>query len=228
MAIRAVMFDMDGVLVDSEPVHFAVMLDALRCAGLPLPDARAWQRVFYGRPDRDGLLDWFALHQVRADVEQIMSAKLERFERRFAASVRAFDDGQWLARSLHARGVPLALVTGARRAEAELVLQNFELQDVFAASVSSDDVTIGKPDPEPYVRGAAALGVRPADCLVIEDAVAGLRAAEAAGARVIVVDRIGDPARFAPLTPVVRLDERVLETILGTRDAGRGGFRCER
>lgn len=121
----------------------------------------------------------------------------------------ACTDGQWLARALHERGVPLALVTGARRSELDLVLRRFDFGAVFAATVSADDVVVGKPDPEPYLRGAAALGLLASECLVIEDAVAGLRSAEAAGAAVIVVDRLGDPGRFAPQRPVARLDEGV-------------------
>jgi HAD superfamily hydrolase (TIGR01509 family) len=180
-----------------------------------VPDDHDWERIFLGRPDRDGLADWFAEYRVVADVEELMAAKQARIAARLATEVTACDDGQWLARELHRRGVPLALVTGARRTEATLVIARFALDGVFAATVSADDVVVGKPDPEPYLRGAAALGVPASACLVIEDAVPGLRAAEAAGAAVIVVDRLGQPDRFAPVQPVERLDERVLAAILG-------------
>jgi HAD superfamily hydrolase (TIGR01509 family) len=212
--IRAVLFDMDGVLIDSEPAHQAAAQVVLRERGLPVPGDHDWERVFLGRPDRDGLHDWFAEHRVVADVEDLMAAKQVQVAARLATGVVACDDGQWLARELHRRGVPLALVTGARRAEAALVIERFALDGVFAATVSADDVARGKPDPEPYLRGAAALGVSASACLVIEDAVPGLRAAEAAGAAVIVVDRLGQPERFATVRPVARLDERVLAAIL--------------
>ena len=117
--------------------------------------------------------------------------------------------------------MPLALVSGARRAEIDLVLRRFALGGAFAATVSADDVARGKPDPEPYLRGAAALGVPAWECLVIEDAVPGLRAAEAAGAAAIVVDRLGQPGRFAPVQPVARLDEAVLAAILARLAPGR-------
>jgi beta-phosphoglucomutase len=212
--IRAVLFDMDGVLIDSEPTHQAAAQAALRERGLPVPDDDDWERVFMGRPDRDGLIDWFAEHGINADVEELMAAKEVGVVARLADEVAACEDGQWLARALHARGVPLALVTGARRSEAELVLRRFDLGHLFAATVSADDVTIGKPDPEPYRRGAAALGVPASECLVIEDAIPGLRSAEAAGAAAVVVDRIGQPGRFAPVEPVARLDEGVLAAIV--------------
>jgi beta-phosphoglucomutase-like phosphatase (HAD superfamily) len=212
--IRAVLFDMDGVLVDSEPAHLEVTCEALRHFGLPLPDDEAWEAVFFGRPDRDGLAEWFLLHHVAADIEAVMADKLTRFEARFADLVTAFDDGQWLARELHRHGLPLALVTGARRDEANLVLSRFDLCDVFAASISSDESITGKPDPIPYLMGADALSVTANECVVIEDAIPGLRAAEAAGATPIVVDRLDRPERFETLTPVTALDEQVLSTIL--------------
>ena len=213
--IRAVLFDMDGVLIDSEPAHRDAAQIVLRGRGLPVPDEADWERVFLGRPDRDGLIDWFAAHGVAADVAAIMEEKLALMADRLIALAPAFADGQWLARELAARGVPLALVTGARRAEAATILRHFALADLFAATISADDVTVGKPDPEPYLRGAAGLGVPATDCLVIEDAVAGVRAAEAAGAAVVIVDRLGQPGRFAPRTPFARLDDAALAAILG-------------
>ncbi|HUG14303.1 MAG TPA: HAD family phosphatase [Thermomicrobiales bacterium] len=215
--ISAVMFDMDGVLVDSEPAHFAVTVDALAAQGLPVPDDHDWERVFLGRPDVDGFAEWFLEHRISVDLDVLMADKLGRFMTRFAELVTPFNDGQWLARALFKRGVRLALVTGARRAEADMILRSSRLSDAFEATISADDVTRGKPDPEPYLMGAAALGVSARDCLVIEDAVVGLRAAEAAGASVIVVDRLHRPERFVSTQPVTRLDAAVLRDILARR-----------
>lgn len=212
--IEAVLFDMDGVLVDSEPAHLEVMREALRHFGLPVPDDVDWEAVFFGRPDRDGLAEWLLLQHVTADIDAIMTDKLARFETRFAELVTACEDGQWLARELHRHGLPLALVTGARRLEANLVLERFDLGGIFAASVSSDESITGKPDPIPYLMGAEALGVAARACVVIEDAIPGLRAAEAAGATPFVVDRLGRPERFETIQPVRELDEQVLAAIL--------------
>lgn len=208
------MFDMDGVLIDSEPAHLRATRAELASRDLPIPDETRWERIFFGRPDRDGLAEWFVLHGIAPDIPSIMAGKLTRFTEHFTDLVESFADGQWLARALHERGVPLALVTGARRAEAELVLDHFELRDVFRITVTSDETTSGKPDPQPYLLGAELLGV-PADrCVVIEDAVPGLRAAEACGAWPIVVDRLGRPERFETITPVAALDDAVLAAIL--------------
>jgi HAD superfamily hydrolase (TIGR01509 family) len=210
------MFDMDGVLIDSEPAHLAAMDEILRRECVPVPDAMDWQRVFFGRPDRDGLRDWFTLHGLRDDgvIERIMADKLTLFSAHFERLVTPFPDAQQLARDLHARGVPLALVTGARRAEMQLALERFALSALFSACVSGDDVTVGKPDPQPYLRGAAALGHEAGECLVIEDAEAGVAAALAAGAAVLAIDRIGQPHRFDSVPYVSGIDAGVLESIL--------------
>ena len=211
--IRAVMFDMDGVLIDSEPVHKVALQAVLAAYGLPVPGDADWEPVFLGRPDRDGLLDWFRLHGIEHDPRPLMDDKQIFFAERFDELVTPHADGQWLARALAELGVPLALVSGARRNEIELTLERFNLRSLFQATVSADDVSVGKPDPEPYLRGAEALGVDPRETLVIEDAPAGMRAALAAGARVVVVDRYGTPELFDGVVPLDRLDERVVEMV---------------
>lgn len=221
--IRAVMFDMDGVLIDSEPVHQAAMQAVLAAHGLPVPGDDDWERVFLGRPDRDGLLDWFRLHGVERDPWPLMAVKEVYFAERFNDLVAPLEDGLWLARALAHAGVPLALVSGARRSEIELALDRFALRPLFHATISSDDVATGKPDPEPYLRGAAALGVDPRETAVIEDAPAGMRAAQAAGAQVVVVDRLGRPELFEGVIPVARLDDRVLARLVSAFHASLPG-----
>lgn len=212
--IDAVLFDMDGVLIDSEPVHYRMAFETLAHFGLPTPTEQEYDEHLFGRPDRDGFSDWLLRNHLDWPVDDLLVEKLNRMKQSFADLVKPCPDGQWLARELARRGMPLAIVTGGRRAELDMVVDLFNLGDVFRATISSDDVPDGKPDPGPFLAGAAALGVEPTTCAVIEDAVPGLRAAEAAGMWPIVVDRSGDPARFAPATPVDQLDQSVLNMIL--------------
>ena len=132
--IRAVMFDMDGVLIDSEPAHLAAMDEILRREHVPVPDAQDWQRVFFGRPDRDGLRDWFALHGLADDgaIARIMAEKLMLFSAHFERLVTPFPDAQQLARDLHARRpagardrrAPRGDATGARPLPAQRALRS--------------------------------------------------------------------------------------------------------
>lgn len=212
--IHAVLFDMDGVLIDSEPVHASSTLDALRRRDIPLPDVEEWESVFAGRPDRDGLRDWFAHHAVSVAPEDVMADTLVTFLAGFRAGVLPFPDAQQLACDLAAAGLPLALVTGARRDEAALAMEHFGLEHCFRARVTSDDVERGKPDPLPFLEGARLLGVAPQHCVVIEDSVAGALAAEAAGIPAIMVDRIERPERFPLLQPLATIDSAIRDLIL--------------
>jgi beta-phosphoglucomutase len=90
-------------------------------------------------------------------------------------------------RSLAARQVSLALVTGSLHLEADLTLKTFKIHDLFGAVIAAEDITESKPSPQGYLKAAAALGVEPAMCVVIEDAPSGVQAAVAAGTRCLAV-----------------------------------------
>jgi HAD superfamily hydrolase (TIGR01509 family) len=114
--------------------------------------------------------------------------------------------------------LPLGIASGALRREIEAILQASGLRDAFAAVVGADDVSRGKPDPEPYLKALARLRARapqlgPADCLVFEDSVPGILAARAAGMKVIGVASSYPAARLQPA-------HRVVPTLAGLDLAG--------
>ena len=94
---------------------------------------------------------------------------------------------------LDARQLPRAIATSSGRERTEAHLRHVGIYDRFDAIITRDDVTRGKPDPEPYLRAAEAIGVEPAYCLALEDSHNGARAAHAAGIRVIVVPDLMAP-----------------------------------
>ena len=195
--IRAILFDMDGVLVDSEPAHAAATNDALRQLGLPEVDAAGYERAFFGRPDHESFAAYFArIGQPANRLDDALHLKQEAFARRFLAEVRPFEDGIEALREAHARGYLVAVVTGARRSELLLVLERFSLGELVDTALSADDVERGKPDPLPYLMAAQRLGIDPDACLVVEDTPAGVEAARAAGMTCLAVDRLGRPERL--------------------------------
>lgn len=214
--IHAVLFDMDGVLIDSEPVHAVATRAALQAHGLPVPNDDEWESIFIGRPDRDGLTDWFALHAISfADAAgPVMHDKLQRFISAFSSAVVAFPDGQQLVRDLAAVGVPIALVTGARRDEAELAMRHYGLLDLFSVRITSDDAPRGKPDPLPYLEAVRLLEVHAGNCVIIEDSLAGVTAARNANIAAIAVDRVQQPERFPELHPLTSLERGVRDVLL--------------
>jgi beta-phosphoglucomutase len=184
---KAVLFDMDGVILDSEPLHYQAAKQTFAARGHLLSYA-AYKRYFGGQTDKEGFAQYSALIGKTAEVAAMLAEKAQAYQQIAANHVLTPCAGtveyiRWLA----AEGLPMALVTGSLRSEAELVLQSFGLGNIFAAVITAEDVAHGKPHPEGYLKGAAALGVQPHLCIVVEDAPPGIQAANAAGMRCIAL-----------------------------------------
>lgn len=180
----AVIFDMDGVLVDSGAHHRAAW--ASLCAELSLSPPTEFWRLTIGRPAEEavGLLVRGVSTTEAARLAGRKRAHYTEHSRRGivpVAGVRAY------VALLAAHGIPRAVATSAARRDVERLLDAIGLGEAFDAVVSADDVRWGKPDPEVYLKAAEAVGVAPARCLVFEDAVVGVQAARGASMRVIGV-----------------------------------------
>jgi HAD superfamily hydrolase (TIGR01509 family) len=183
--VRAVIFDMDGVVVDSEPYSMQALIDTLRRYGIE-PTPGELQRS-YGRRVRDDLVDYFARHGVRADVDTAIAHKHARYYHLAAGHLRALPGVDALLRRLREHGYRLALASSGDRIKVAFGVQALALNGIFEAVVTGDDVSRSKPDPEIYLRAAERLGVPPDECLAIEDAPAGVEAAKRAGMRCVAV-----------------------------------------
>jgi HAD superfamily hydrolase (TIGR01509 family) len=178
---RGVIFDMDGVLVNTEPLHFAATRDALAEIGIPLTEAEYYSRYLaYPDPEMFAML----VPDPRAR-PAVMAAKGRRYLELAAAGIPAFPDGLGLLARL--QGWRIGLATGSLAAEAELALGALGIRDRFQVVISQQDCVRGKPDPEPFLRAADGLGLSPARCLVVEDAPGGIQAAKGAGMRCLAV-----------------------------------------
>ncbi len=177
----ALLWDFNGVVVDDEPLHYRAFNEVLTEDGQPLSQARYFGE-FLGLDDRG----MFQAALGRQDVEDWVARKSKVYMRLLEQGFSLFEGCEALMRGLHGQA-PQAVASGARRAEIEAILTRSGLRPLISAIVSADDVPRGKPDPMVYLRAAEALGVPARDCVVIEDAPAGIRAAKAAGARCIAV-----------------------------------------
>lgn len=179
----AVIFDMDGVIVDSEPLHersFLQAFDELGYAGrhgIHFPD-------YYGRSDQAVWLDFIAAHRPPQPLAELMQLKQGRFLELLRAERPIFPAIPGLVTSLADRG-PIAIASGSGHTVIGAVLEISGLRPRFGAVVSADDVPRGKPAPDIFLRAAEGLGVAPSECVVIEDSVAGVKAGRAAGMKVI-------------------------------------------
>ena len=181
---RHVVFDLDGVIVDSEPIHEQATDEYL--ASLGIPDDEALRQDMMGRRVRE-LTDVLAKRlgrppeEVFAEREAIFWRLLERDGPRPMPGLEAA-----IAR-LSRAGLELAVATSGTRAYVGFVLERLGVRAAFKAVVSGDDVTLGKPDPETYLLTAGLLGADPADCVALEDTFHGVIAARSAGMHAVAV-----------------------------------------
>ncbi len=179
------MFDYNGVLVDDEAVHLAAFRDALRPLGIDVSDADYWSRYI-------GFDDVGAFRAMLSDagrvptnelVVELVDAKRPLYLARAQAGLSVFEGAADWVRRRAAVG-PVGIVSGALRDEIELGLEVLGVREHVQFIVSAEDTREGKPDPEGYRMGLSRLG---SDAVVIEDSVAGVVAAKAAGVPCIAV-----------------------------------------
>ena len=184
MSFKAVLFDMDGVIVDNLPYHVEAWLLFCERNGIPLT-----KDVFYkelnGMNSKD-TFEWFYQKEMtRAEVE-VLEEEKELLYRAFYAAHRKPAAGLLtFLNDLRSRGIKTALATSAGPGNIDFIVDGLGIRDQFDAIIGGAEVTKGKPDPEIYSKAAALVGVAPEDCWVIEDSLQGIASGLAAGARVV-------------------------------------------
>lgn len=204
VSIRALLFDFDGVLVDSEPIRFQAGVQALAEIGVPLTWER-FEQSWLGRTDAAGLRDLLG-DRFEAEGDRVVRRRNALYEARLN-EVPAFPDSLRLIRRLPA-GIRLAVATGSRRIEVDRILGRHTLLSTFEVVVTAEDYREAKPAPDPFRTAARRLDLPPPACLIIEDTGAGVTAALAAGMPVVAVDRGREATGLDRATWVVEgLDE---------------------
>lgn len=181
----AVIFDCDGTLVDSMPAHFEAWCEALSIYGAGGIFKEDVFMAMGGRPTRDIVVEINDEYNLRLDPEAVAMAKREAFLKRIH-NVTLIDEVAKFAETLRGK-VPMAVASGGSRMVVEKTLRVVGISDWFDEVVTADDVSEGKPAPDIFLHAAKLLGVVPARCLALDDAPAGILAAQRAGMQVIAV-----------------------------------------
>ncbi|HVA83276.1 MAG TPA: HAD family phosphatase [Candidatus Binataceae bacterium] len=199
--IRAIIFDLDGTLADTEPLHFEAFARVLRAEGIELDRAEYFSRLI-GFDDRDCFATVLR-ENGRAAADGALAALIERkaaiYQAMIAGRDVTFPGAADFVRRCAAR-FPLIVATGTLRVEAELILKRAGVRELFADIIAAEDVEHGKPAPEGFEKAMGRLGflmrlrppLEPAQCLVIEDTAAGVEAGRRAGMRVLAVCQSAD------------------------------------
>jgi HAD superfamily hydrolase (TIGR01509 family) len=193
--LSAIIFDFDGVIADTEPLHFAGFSQTLAEIGIGLTESDYYAN-YLGYDDRGCFLAALTAHQRPTDLATITTL-MQRKAQAYLESVKGhlviFPGVREFVQEAAAT-YPLAIASGALRHEIEFILEQAGLRKEFLHITGAEDVTKGKPDPEPFLHALDALNrqdpkqtIAPGSCLVIEDSIPGLRGAKTAGMKVLAV-----------------------------------------
>jgi beta-phosphoglucomutase len=203
-AIRAVVFDFDGILADSEPLHLRAYQDVLRAAGIRLTRERYYVE-YLGYDDREMLrrvADDFGLMLADEELELLLVEKTRRFEALVARGSVLYPSAPPCVQRLR-KTYPLGIASGALRRDIDFILDGSSIADAFAFIVAAEDTDRAKPAPDPYLLAAARHGQAPAACVAIEDSSRGLESARGAGLRTIAVTTNYSDDVLAPHADIV-------------------------
>src|SRR4029077_19126128 len=184
-AFRAVIFDLDGVLADSEPWWNEI--DSKLLAEYGVSYRGEYHRDVLGVSYRLAVEFYKKAFGLSASVEELMQRRGEIATEFFANRVGLFSSTKTTLERLREMKVRLAVATSSVSASARPFLDRHELTPLFEVIVTGDEIERGKPDPDIYLRAADKLGVAVHECLVIEDALSGIAAGKAAGMRVAAI-----------------------------------------
>jgi HAD superfamily hydrolase (TIGR01509 family) len=211
--LRALIFDFDGVVADSEPAHLAMFQQVLGELGIFL-SKEEYYADYLGYDDRGCFIAALAAHGRPADeatIQSLVARKARAYLDYIQQHLYIFPGVQHFVKEAASR-YPLAIASGALRQEIEFILEIAGLRPAFAHITSAEDVAQGKPAPDPFLHALENLNrttlqrqaaLVPADCLVIEDSIPGIRAGHAAGMKVLAVANTHGPDELKEADAVI-------------------------
>jgi HAD superfamily hydrolase (TIGR01509 family) len=191
--LRAIIFDCDGVIADTEPLHFASLQSVLAEEGIDLSE-ECYYREHLGLDDRGCFIKAFSdrVALAQEELSRLIARKAAEVEPMMRDHLRLFPGAAGLIRSASQRFL-LAVASGALLREVELILRTAGVSACFRAIVGAEDVARSKPHPDPFVEALARINAGSAtrieltECLVVEDSIYGVQSAHAAGMRCLAV-----------------------------------------
>lgn len=205
--IQALIFDMDGVLIDSEPLHLKAYQETLKDFGITFTEQD--NRPFLGRVDLELAEHLVSRHQLPINALQLVDNKEENLARLFSSQLVPMPGVIEVLEHAQRLSIACAVASSATLPTIELITQRLSISRYFQTLTSGDEVPHGKPAPDVYLLAATRIGVLPINCLVIEDSFNGVLAAKAAGMKCIAI----------PCPTTRHQDHTKADKILGTLES---------
>jgi len=213
----AFLFDMDGVILDSEPIHSRVKMDTFHHFGLTFDENRLvhymgrTSEVIFGEAIE-------AQHRTDLTLKEVVDYKHDRYlEVLHSGVIDTVPGSLELIRTLHEAGIPLALATSSWEVVMNIVLDRLDLRPFFTSVLSGSQLPESKPNPAIYTISADRLGVKPERCIVVEDAETGILAAKRAGAFCVAFRNPHSGAQDLSLADTVVDDLAEIPKLIGIR-----------
>jgi HAD superfamily hydrolase (TIGR01509 family) len=213
--VRAVIFDVDGTLLDSEENYFLADRQLLARWGIDYTPAE--KRRYIGGGNREMMADIKARYGLRESVAELLELKNALYLEVATGNTRAYPEMARFAEALHALGVPLAVASGSSPRALETLLEGAGVARYFDLVLSTEQVARGKPSPDVFLEAARRLGVPPHECLVMEDSRYGVEAAKRAFMRCVAIPYLVDE----PLDDAFSMADLLFEAGMPTFTAGK-------
>lgn len=194
--IKAVLFDMDGVLVDAKDWHYEAFNKALEVFGMPISRSEHLS-LYDGLPTRAKLAMLTEKKHLPVQLHNFLNSLKQSFTKDIiTVKCRPVFCVEYALSRLHQEGYKIAVCSNSIRASIEMMMEKSALLPYIDRIVSNQDVAKGKPDPEMYLKAMSTFGLKPCECLILEDNENGIKAARASGGNLLVIGEVADTNYF--------------------------------
>ncbi|MBR9680570.1 MAG: HAD family phosphatase [Candidatus Altiarchaeota archaeon] len=182
--MKAVIFDMDGVLADTQKLHAKIESEIFRELGIDISPSEMTRR-FAGLSFKLQINTILKEHGKSADIDEIDLEKYEKYIKALEQGIEGVRGARPLVEWLYEKKVPMAIATSNKRKAAQIVVKELGLNNYIKVLVTSEDISLGKPSPDIFLEAAKRININPKDCIVIEDGESGLIGAKKAGMKTL-------------------------------------------
>lgn len=201
--IKAVIFDLDGTMIDNNAYHLAAWRQYLTDLGINITEEE-YRKNINGRTNKDAI-EYIYQRTMSNDEAMVYTLEKEAVYRKiYQPFIQPVEGLTGLLKLLEVKNLPLGIATSGIRVNIDFMFEHIPVRKFFSAVINSEHITHGKPHPEIFLKTAEALHVSPGSCLVFEDAAVGVKAAKAAGMNVVALTTTQTEAELAEADLIIK------------------------